>query len=135
MENATKALIIAAAILIAIVLISLGVYVLNIGQESISGADMTEQEISTFNAKFTAYTGKAVLGSKVNALLTAIQTNNVSEGSDGRQVAILGDCGQCTPTKTSDYTKALTGASYDVDITKESSAGLIQTITITKKTE
>lgn len=88
MENATKALLIAAAILIAIVLISIGVYVLSIGQNAMSGADMTEQEIATFNAKFNSYEGTNVMGSKVNALIQAVATNNVTEGDNGKKINI-----------------------------------------------
>ena len=45
MENATKALLIAAAILVAIIIISLGLAVVRQGQEAISSADMSEAEM------------------------------------------------------------------------------------------
>ena len=41
MENASKALIIAAAILIAILLISVGVYVVGVAQEQINNSDIS----------------------------------------------------------------------------------------------
>ena len=103
MENATKALIIAAAILIAIVLISLGVYVLGIGQRSIQNADMTGTEVTTFNAKFESYAGTNVMGSKVNALLNAVAASNRSEGNEGRQITLKGSI-------TDTNTKASTGS-------------------------
>ena len=133
MENATKALIIAAAILIAIVLISLGVYVLGIGQEAIKGADMTESEIATFNAKFTSYEGDHVMGSKINTLLQTVATNNLTEGTDGKQVSVTidgADQGAITDAKNS---RVPTGASYDVDWTPNAT-GLVETITITTNT-
>lgn len=134
MENATKALIIAAAILIAIVLISLGVYVLGIGQNAIQGADMTESEITTFNAKFTPYEGNNVMGSKVNALLQAVATNNLTEGEDGKQVEIVGGTGYTGDTGriTAVNNKVGTGRAYEVTSTPNST-GLITTITITPK--
>ena len=135
MENATKALIIAAAILIAIVLISLGVYVLSIGTDAISGADMTEQEISTFNAKFTSYAGENVMGSKVNALLSAIATNNTTEGENGKQIKVtcseLSLSGQAITPGTTTY-KVSTGKAYKVEFTQNTSA-LIDAVTITAK--
>lgn len=131
MENATKALLIAAAILIAIVLISIGVYVLSIGQNAMSGADMTEQEIATFNSKFTAYEGKNVMGSKVNALLQAIATNNVTEGESGKRIKITPGANYEGPTGyiTSVSSKAKTGQSYEVTFTPNNT-GIITDVTI-----
>ena len=134
MENATKALIIAAAILIAIVLISLGVYVLGIGQNAIQGADMTESEITTFNAKFTSYEGNNVMGSKVNALLQAVATNNLTEGDDGKQIEIKGGNGYTGSAGkiTAVDQKVSTGQAYTVK-SKTNSTGLITEITISPK--
>lgn len=91
MENASKALIIAGAILISIVLISLGIIVINNTQNTVNNADMTEQEISTFNNKFEKYEGEAVSGSKVNALLdTIIQSNIKNKENKDMQVQVAG---------------------------------------------
>ena len=69
MENATKALIIAAAILIAIVLISLGVFVLGQGTNLVQeNSDLTPTEVMMFNNKFEAYIGDNVSGTKVKQL-------------------------------------------------------------------
>ena len=57
MENATKALIIAGAILLSILLISLGILVYNNAKGTIEEADLTEQEIQAYNAKFTGFLG------------------------------------------------------------------------------
>lgn len=127
MENATKALIIAAAILIAIVLISLGVYVLSIGQESISNVDMSSQEVTTFNAQFESYEGQNVLGSKVNALLSAVLQNNRTEGTAGRQVSVNGDI---KIEGTTQDGSASTGTSYSVTMNYDNTTGLITSITI-----
>ena len=53
MENASKALIIAGAILLAILLISLGIMIFNQAQSVVDGSGMSEAELSTFNSKFT----------------------------------------------------------------------------------
>lgn len=47
MENATKALLIAAAVLIAIVLIALGVNLLNAGQDTSGQAETVGNSLST----------------------------------------------------------------------------------------
>ncbi len=139
MENATKALLIAAAILIAIVLISIGVYVLNIGQQSVQNADMTEQEIATFNAKFNGYQGANVMGSKVNALIQTVASNNLSEGKTGKRVKIsypgVNDAGTATSVQNKDIenadVKVTTGKSYKVVIKTNAKTGLVDTITVT----
>ena len=99
MENASKALIIAGAILLAIVIISLGLIVVNNVRDTVDKTNMSEQEIQAFNAKFTAYEGDNVSGSRVNTLIQqVIATNQASynEGYTDRYVVI-----GYTPTQTS----------------------------------
>ena len=88
MENASKALIIAAAILIAIVLITLGVYVIGVGQNQIKNSGMSDIEITAFNQKFTKYEGSQK-GSAIRTLVQEVMSNNnSSEASDETRVAI-----------------------------------------------
>ena len=82
MENATKALLIAAAILIVIVLISLGVYVLTMGQNAMESVNMNEQEMYAFNSKFTGYEGTQ-RGSQINSLRQAVITSNQAAADEG----------------------------------------------------
>lgn len=60
MENASKALIIAGAILIAILLISIGIIVMNSINDPINQSEdeAKQQAIEMFNAKFTNYSGE-----------------------------------------------------------------------------
>lgn len=81
MENATKALIIAGSILIAIILIAIGVKILNSTQGVTDSAEetMKSADIADFNSKFTAYSGKQA-AAEVKALANkVIATNSVSE--------------------------------------------------------
>ena len=56
MENAVKALLIAAAVLIAILIISLGLVVYNRASETVNSAgDLSEYQIQQFNEKFLKY--------------------------------------------------------------------------------
>ena len=69
MENATKALIIAASILLAILIISIGFYIVN----KSNAADLTENELSTmeaqiFNQEYLLYEG-VQRGTKIKQLL------------------------------------------------------------------
>ena len=79
MENATKALIIAASILIAIVLITLGVFVLGQGTTMVKeNSDMTAEQVTAYNAKWEPFLGTKVSGSKVKQLIrTQIQAKKI----------------------------------------------------------
>lgn len=88
MENASKALIIAAAILIAIVLITLGVYVIGVGQDQIKNSGMSDIEVTTFNQKFTKYQGTQK-GSTIRSMVQEVMShNNSDEASDETMVTI-----------------------------------------------
>lgn len=88
MENATKALLIAAAVLIAILLISLGVGVFNTASEQMSSANLTEYEIQQFNDKFKQYEGTDVTASKVNSMLKTVFNHNLAEEDAKRRVRV-----------------------------------------------
>ena len=57
MENASKALIIAGAILLAIIIISLGIMVVNNARNQIGGANLNAQEVQAFNSNWESYIG------------------------------------------------------------------------------
>ena len=75
MENASKALIIAGAILLAILLISLGIMVYNQAKGTVNDADLSAEAAQTFNTKFTSY-GGTQSGTKLNSLLDAVTASN-----------------------------------------------------------
>ena len=79
MENASKALIIAGSILIALIVISLGVYIFSrfSGTER-EKANMDEQERGIFNSEITQYIGNSVAGSQVRALATTVRSMNAN---------------------------------------------------------
>lgn len=76
MENASKALIIAGAILISILIVGLGVIIYNNVSGIASGTNLDAQEITAHNSPFEGYFGSYVSGSNVKALLTQVQANN-----------------------------------------------------------
>ena len=66
MENATKALMIAAAVIVVLLIIGLGIGVFNMASEQVDNAgDLSEYQIEQFNAKFRKYEGTNVSGSDV----------------------------------------------------------------------
>ena len=82
MENASKALIIAGAILISILLISLGIMIYNQAKDAATETSMDDFTISAFNSKFTQYGGE-VNGSKVRSLINDVFSSNASASASG----------------------------------------------------
>ncbi len=81
MENASKALIIAGAILLSIAIIGIGMTVFNMAQGTIQSTNMSADEIAASNAKFSKYEGLQT-GSTVRTMLDTIRTHNLSEADD-----------------------------------------------------
>ena len=76
MENASKALIIAGAIILAILIIGLGMVVFNQARDAIGGANLDSEKATAFNSKFLAYTGSSVTGANARSLRDLIIANN-----------------------------------------------------------
>ena len=70
MENASKALLIAGAILLCILIIAIGMFIYNSAQSTITDSmtSLSTQEIDAFNNQFTSYEGFQT-GSNVKALM------------------------------------------------------------------
>jgi len=136
MENATKALLIAAAVLIAILLISLGVGVFNTASEQMSGADLTEYEVQRFNDKFKQYEGKNVSGSEANALLDTVFNHNLVQEDDSTRVTVgSGDTSNDSTDvlkkgDTSTPTKYSTGKRFTVTCVYDSNSKLVTHIKV-----
>lgn len=140
MENASKALIIAGAILLAILIISLGILIFNQASGIANNSAMTEVERQNFNAKFTQYEGDAVRGTTVRALLQAVLSNNLSADSEDRKITINGGTGtgivMATNATSAPTDQVKTGSTYDVSCeygTTGGNVGLVTNIVITEK--
>ena len=145
MENASKALIIAGAILLSIAIIGIGMSVFNGAQDAVNQANMDEATITAFNSKFTSFQGKNVKGSNVNNLLSAIRQSNLSNQDDESKVIVV-TISDCTKTENNlsgtdntdniygvdvtDPTKLPTGYTYEVKLTPNKSSGLYTQIDI-----
>ena len=137
MENASKALIIAGAILLAILIISLGIMIYNQASGVVNNNAMNEVDISTFNNKFTQYEGTNVRGAQAKALLQQIATNNVTNSDDdSRKVQVAFTEGATEGTKITSASEVSsnvsTGSTYKVETKANSTTGLIYLVTIVK---
>ena len=76
MENASKALLIAGAILLAILIIAIGMFIYTSAQSQVSESiqSMSTQQIEGFNSQFLDYEGQQT-GSQVKALIGRLIAN------------------------------------------------------------
>ena len=148
MENASKALIIAGSILIAIMIVSLGVVIFNnMGNTAKQAANMDKQEIESFNAKITPYVGKNISGSQVNALIQlVISIDNAAIKSGGTEkivsieyplengerntISVSGNTVSSTNANATKRVKTGAGAYYTVSETYNDTTGLIDKIKV-----
>lgn len=129
MENATKALLIAGSVLIAIVLIAVGIKILG------STSGVTEQvgqlsnslETSIFNSQYTQYEGTQKR-SAIRALYRLVQQNN-SKNSN-RQIEIwIGQQGAQETKLTEDILESITGdAKFSVKLDDKNNDGYVDYI-------
>lgn len=141
MENASKALLIAGAILVCILLIGVGMLVYTSAQGAIGEGvnQMTSQEKDLFNQQFLQYEGTRVSGSNVRALINKVNSNNTQNADMPEKLVVIKKGENCPEIGSGPYTasKINTAGTYTVkveDLGNESKAvkgdGLMDTITI-----
>lgn len=138
MENASKALLIAGAILIVILLIAVGMMVYRGAQGSINKAigQMSSTEKDIHNSQFEPYIGSNKSGSEVRTLYSKVISNN--SNSDNIQVKITKVTASGMEATTTDNESELsssmslinTGASKKYNITATYSSGVITEIKV-----
>lgn len=128
MENASKALIIAGAILLAIIIISLGIVVVTNTRSTIDKANVNQTEVETFNSRFEAYVGSGKTQSEVRALLSAVFSNNGAQTTNatGHTITVKFK----NTTITSIPTTLTNGSTYTISATYGTD-GYINAINIT----
>ena len=143
MENASKALIIAGAILLSIAIIGVGMFVFN------SVSDLTAEQANAYNQEFTNYNGKQrgtqvkqlcdkVSSHNRNALdaseLIAITNEDLSENTDFP--APTAEDAEGTTTAEINQFKAgiLSGKTYNVTFAYDPDSGLVTKVGISEIT-
>ncbi len=142
MENASKALIIAGAILLSILIIGLGMFIYQQAAGAMEGVNMNSQEVQAYNSQFLNYEGQRN-GASVRALCDLVRNHNNSNANDtSLQIGIV--YGQKGVEKTEDniddevtYTQVTevkndikSGKTYNVALSAAKSGKIIN-ITIT----
>ena len=143
MENASKALIIAGAILLAIAIIGVGMYVFNNSSDSVEGSDLSEEEVIAYNGDFDVYQG-TIRGSRVETLIDTVNNHNLTALDSSEKIQILFNANmgssvdvsmvQEGQTETEHFTeiknRILEGETYTISFGYDSNSGLITSIYI-----
>lgn len=132
MENASKALLIAGAILIVILLIAVGMMVYNGAQGSITKAigQMSTTERDIHNKNFEPFIGNHVSGTNVRALYTRVIANNSGDDGDNLLVTINGDSDE--NTLSSAMSQISTSARDSYQVTVDYTDGVITNLNVTQ---
>ena len=88
MENASKALIIAGAILLSILIIGLGMFIYQKAAGAMDTGSIDAAKIDAYNAKFEHYTG-IISGSQARTLCNTIKTHNRNTAEDESQFVTI----------------------------------------------
>lgn len=143
MENASKALIIAGAILLSILIIGISMFIFNSGNETIEKtvSRMNEQERLTHNQRFQKFEGPRRSGTDVKSLLNELIQNNATQVRDGEpnripgvtfgNVNIVPTVGATTEFNTM-MTNVRTTRSYNVEVLLNAENGIVNQINITE---
>ena len=143
MENATKALIIAGAILLSILIIGLGMAIYQQASGAIGNANMDPQKIQAYNSEFASYEGTKS-GTQVRALLDIIRSHNLANTDDPslNVVAMTSSAANVTAAPTelvtataiNDIKKTINaGKTYTVDFGYDANSGFIVAVGIVAK--
>lgn len=143
MENASKALIIAGAIILSILIIGLGMFIFQKANSATEGADLSSQKVKAYNSVFEQYVGTQT-GINVKALLDEVRSHNLANASDASLNIDVQESSQAATTTppTAAVTAATVntirakmqnGKSYTVDFGYDASTGFIVAVGIVAK--
>lgn len=132
MDNASKALIMAGAVLISIALVGVGVYIFSSTNTMVGGANqqLDDAAAQMTNSTLGQYAGSKVRGSTVKQLLEKVRISNTNDTLPIDVIVTLGGKDITNSLSTASITDT---AYYTVEITDTNgSDGYYDTVTITK---
>lgn len=130
MENASKALLMAGAVLITILVISLGVAIFMMARGGTRGTALTDEERNTFNNQFLSYVDQELLGREVKIVIQKIISSNKNH-DETKQIRLKKDGTEFTePNGLSEQAKNITNNTlYQINIHFDEN-GLVEVIEI-----
>lgn len=141
MENATKALIIAGAILVAILIVTMGITLLNntSGMNDSTKTLVAGMDVQQFNAKIEGAVGTNVTGGNVKTMLENVIAMKRDDANLELDITATLEKGGAAGETSTEITQWQTWADsivrtarYSVTVGKDESSGFINVITITR---
>jgi len=143
MENASKALIIAGAILLSILIIGLGMFIYTQAAGAMGNANLDPEKVSAYNSKFESY-ADTQSGTNARALCDLIRNhNNANIDDESQQVNLVyGKAASTTVAPTSQVEAAAVntiksgikaGKTYTITFSYDAKSGYVVEIGIEEK--
>lgn len=131
MENASKALIIAGAILLSILIIGLGMMVFNNAKNALTSANLDQEQIDAFNSKFESYIGTNKRGTDIRTLCDTVKSSNAADEENAIKITYGSDTDKTSQEDIlSIRNKLKNGNRYDVTATFNKNTKLMDSIVI-----
>lgn len=131
MENASKALIIAGAILLSILIIGLGMMVFNNAKNALTSANLDQEQIDAFNSKFESYIGTNKRGTDIRTLCDTVKSSNAADEENAIKITYGSDTDKTSQADILAIRNQLkNGNRYDVTATFNNNTKLIDSIEI-----
>lgn len=142
MENASKALIIAGAILLSILIIGLGMFIYTQAAGAMGNANLDPQKVAAYNTQFEQYEGTQS-GTQARALYNLIRSHNQGNIDDASlQIELTISNSEYAPGATKEAPSAnvtlpantlAIGNTYNVTFAVDPNSGYITACNIKKK--
>ena len=101
MENASKALIIAGAILLSILIIGLGMFIYSQASNAMKGTGLESQQATAYNGQFLQYANGKITGTQARQLCNDIIAHNNTARYVSEGIAAVTSISKNTPTVSS----------------------------------
>ena len=113
MENASKALIIAGAILLSILIIGLGMFIYNQAADAMGNTGLNQQKADAHNRQFLQYQGVQT-GASVKTLISTVEQFNISGATDSSEfIKVIPNNSAATQQDNGVSDGAITGAAFN----------------------
>ena len=138
MENASKALVIAGAILATLMVVGLGIGIIGSVSGIFENTGVSEQEVQQNNSKFESYFGNNLASAKVKELLALLKTHNYNALANDEELKTIkiyyasGEEGK--KDSTPETFKISSGARYNVSVYNDNRSS-VEAITETSGTQ
>lgn len=112
MENASKALIIAGAILLSILIIGLGMFIYQQAADAMGNTGLQQRQAESHNSQFLQYKGTQT-GASVKTLISTVESFNISGATDSSEFIKVQNSSAAAVTSNGVTDANMTGAAFN----------------------